>query len=136
MNYHAHAERLARAGLRVVVVEQCETPTQLAERNEERKKQRLPKVRLSTLQRPRCSPGTHCPFLLVFLPVPQCTNARNLTSSRAHGPDKFPGCEHTLPPDGNELPATEVMKNNSGIASCTLCRALQDTATGHRAQQA
>lgn len=44
VNYHAHAERLARAGLRVVVVEQTETPTQLAERNEERKKQRLPKV--------------------------------------------------------------------------------------------
>ena len=44
-NYHTHAERLARAGLRVVVVEQTETPAQLAVRNEERKKQRLPKVR-------------------------------------------------------------------------------------------
>lgn len=65
MNYHAHAERLARAGLRVVVVEQCETPAQLAERNEERKKQRLPKVRLLPLQRPRCSPGTRCPCFIV-----------------------------------------------------------------------
>ncbi len=44
-NYHTNAERLARAGLRVVVVEQTETPAQLAVRNEERKKQRLPKVR-------------------------------------------------------------------------------------------
>ena len=39
-----HAERLARAGLRVVVVEQSETPAQLAVRNEERRRQKLPKV--------------------------------------------------------------------------------------------
>lgn len=32
-----HAERLARAGLRVVVVEQTETPDQLKIRNEERR---------------------------------------------------------------------------------------------------
>lgn len=44
-NYHTNAERLARAGLRVVVVEQTETPVQLAARNEERKKKGLPKVR-------------------------------------------------------------------------------------------
>ena len=43
-NYHTNAERLARAGLRVVVIEQTETPVQLAVRNEERKKQGLPKV--------------------------------------------------------------------------------------------
>lgn len=36
-NYHTHAERLARAGLKVVVVEQTETPDQLYIRNEERK---------------------------------------------------------------------------------------------------
>lgn len=36
-NYHTHAERLARAGLKVVVVEQTETPEQLRIRNEERK---------------------------------------------------------------------------------------------------
>lgn len=36
-NYHTHAERLARAGLKVVVVEQTETPEQLRVRNEERK---------------------------------------------------------------------------------------------------
>jgi len=38
-NYHTHAEALARAGLRVVVIEQVETPEQLAERNRERKAQ-------------------------------------------------------------------------------------------------
>ena len=36
-NYHRHAERLARAGHRVVVVEQTETPEGLAERNRERR---------------------------------------------------------------------------------------------------
>ena len=36
-NYHQNAERLARAGLKVVVVEQTETPDQLRIRNEERK---------------------------------------------------------------------------------------------------
>ena len=36
-NYHTHAERLARAGLKVVIVEQTETPDQLRIRNEERK---------------------------------------------------------------------------------------------------
>ncbi|KAL0028206.1 hypothetical protein WJX79_001719 [Trebouxia sp. C0005] len=36
-NYHHNAERLARAGLKVVVVEQTETPDQLRIRNEERK---------------------------------------------------------------------------------------------------
>lgn len=36
-NYHLHAERLARAGLRVVVIEQTETPEQLRIRNEERR---------------------------------------------------------------------------------------------------
>ena len=36
-NYHNNAERLARAGLKVVVVEQTETPDQLRIRNEERK---------------------------------------------------------------------------------------------------
>lgn len=46
VNYHMHAERLARAGLRVVVVEQSETPAQLAVRNEERRRQKLPKVRI------------------------------------------------------------------------------------------
>ena len=37
-NYHSNAERLARAGLRVVVVEQTETPDQLKIRNEGLKK--------------------------------------------------------------------------------------------------
>lgn len=32
-NYHTHAERLARKGFRVVVIEQTETPEMLAERN-------------------------------------------------------------------------------------------------------
>ena len=32
-NYHANAERLARAGHRVVVIEQTETPEQLKARN-------------------------------------------------------------------------------------------------------
>lgn len=36
-NYHQNAERLARAGLKVVVVEQTETPAQLSVRNEGRK---------------------------------------------------------------------------------------------------
>ena len=36
-NYHLHAERLARAGLKVVVVEQTETPDQLKIRNEQRR---------------------------------------------------------------------------------------------------
>lgn len=35
--YHTHAERLARAGLKAIVVEQTETPDQLRIRNEERK---------------------------------------------------------------------------------------------------
>jgi len=43
-SYSAYAERLARAGLRVVVVEQTETPTALAARNEERKRKGLQKV--------------------------------------------------------------------------------------------
>ena len=38
-NYHSNAERLARAGLRVVVVEQTETPELLKIRNEGLKKQ-------------------------------------------------------------------------------------------------
>ncbi|CAG9467722.1 unnamed protein product [Pedinophyceae sp. YPF-701] len=38
VNYHAHAEMLVRAGYRVVVVEQTETPQQLAERNDRRPK--------------------------------------------------------------------------------------------------
>ncbi|GFH06764.1 DNA mismatch repair protein, partial [Haematococcus lacustris] len=36
IRYHDMAEALARAGYRVVVVEQTETPEQLARRNEER----------------------------------------------------------------------------------------------------
>jgi len=43
-NYHLHAERLARAGLRVVVVEQTETPDQLKIRNEERRAAGKPKA--------------------------------------------------------------------------------------------
>ena len=43
-NYHRHAERLARAGLRVVVIEQIETPDQLRLRNEQRKAAGKPKV--------------------------------------------------------------------------------------------
>ena len=41
--YLGHAEKLARAGRRVVVVEQVETPTQLAARNETRRRAGLPK---------------------------------------------------------------------------------------------
>ena len=41
--YAAMAERLARAGHRVVVIEQTETPDALAKRNEERKRQGLKK---------------------------------------------------------------------------------------------
>ena len=41
--YLGHAEKLARAGRRVVVVEQVETPAQLATRNEARKRAGLPK---------------------------------------------------------------------------------------------
>ncbi len=36
--YHQNAERLVRAGLRVVVIEQIETPEQLKARNEGRQK--------------------------------------------------------------------------------------------------
>ena len=36
VNYLMHAERLVRAGLRVVVVEQTETPEMLRVRNENR----------------------------------------------------------------------------------------------------
>ena len=43
-SYAPYAEKLARAGLRVVVVEQTETPAALAERNEERKRKGLQKV--------------------------------------------------------------------------------------------
>lgn len=39
------AETLARAGKKVVVIEQTETPDQLAVRNEERRRQGLKKVR-------------------------------------------------------------------------------------------
>lgn len=42
--YHENAERLVRAGLRVVVVEQTETPEQLRLRNEERRANGQPKV--------------------------------------------------------------------------------------------
>lgn len=37
-NYHSHAERLARAGYKVAVIEQTETPDQLKVRNEELKR--------------------------------------------------------------------------------------------------
>jgi len=43
-SYAPYAEKLARAGLRVVVVEQTETPAALAARNEERKRKGLQKV--------------------------------------------------------------------------------------------
>lgn len=43
-NYQQHAERLARAGLRVVVIEQTETPDQLKIRNEERRAKGQTKV--------------------------------------------------------------------------------------------
>lgn len=43
-SYASYAEKLARAGLRVVVIEQTETPTALAARNEERKRKGLQKV--------------------------------------------------------------------------------------------
>ena len=36
--YHQNAERLVRAGLRVVVIEQIETPDQLKARNDSRQK--------------------------------------------------------------------------------------------------
>eukprot|EP00884_Botryococcus_braunii_P001653 jgi/Botrbrau1/11489/Bobra.0360s0015.2 len=42
--YHENAERLARAGMRVVVVEQTETPEQLRLRNEERRANKQSKV--------------------------------------------------------------------------------------------
>lgn len=45
-NYHQNAERLARAGLKVVVVEQTETPAQLSIRNEERKANKQNQVTL------------------------------------------------------------------------------------------
>eukprot|EP00887_Chlorella_sp_A99_P007330 scaffold2.g7330.t1 len=41
--YHQFAERLARAGHKVVVIEQTETPALLAARNEERRRQGKPK---------------------------------------------------------------------------------------------
>ncbi len=44
INYSQHGETLARSGLRVVVVEQTETPEQLEQRNQKRKAQGLPKV--------------------------------------------------------------------------------------------
>lgn len=47
-NYHQNAERLARAGLKVVVVEQTETPAQLSIRNEERKANKQNQVTLPT----------------------------------------------------------------------------------------
>ena len=49
VNYAQHAERLARAGLRVVVIEQTETPDQLRVRNEQRKASGKNKVRPSFL---------------------------------------------------------------------------------------
>ena len=48
-NYHHNAERLARAGLKVVVVEQTETPDQLRIRNEERKANKQNQVGTSPL---------------------------------------------------------------------------------------
>jgi DNA mismatch repair protein MSH6 len=42
--YHENAERLVRAGMRVVVVEQTETPEQLRLRNEERRANKQSKV--------------------------------------------------------------------------------------------
>jgi len=48
-NYHHNAERLARAGLKVVVVEQTETPDQLRIRNEERKANKQNQVGASPL---------------------------------------------------------------------------------------
>lgn len=44
VNYSQHAETLARSGMRVVVVEQTETPEQLEKRNQQRKAQGLTKV--------------------------------------------------------------------------------------------
>ena len=51
-NYHQNAERLARAGLKVVVVEQIETPDQLRIRNEEHKANKQNQVGLSHLCHP------------------------------------------------------------------------------------
>jgi len=48
-NYHHNAERLARAGLKVVVMEQTETPDQLRIRNEERKANKQNQVGASPL---------------------------------------------------------------------------------------
>ena len=56
-NYHRHAERLARAGLRVVVIEQIETPDQLRLRNEQRKAAGKPKV-MQLLSRRQAPEGT------------------------------------------------------------------------------
>ena len=50
--YHQNAERLVRAGLRVVVIEQTETPEQLKARNENRQKAEK-KVRC--ISSPRCA---------------------------------------------------------------------------------
>ena len=67
-NYHQNAERLARAGLKVVVVEQTETPAQLSIRNEERKANKQNQVILPAQQAPgkclilfqRCLEGNLC----------------------------------------------------------------------------
>ncbi|DBA75103.1 TPA: hypothetical protein ACH3X1_010428 [Trebouxia sp. C0004] len=45
-NYHHNAERLARTGLKVVVVEQTETPDQLRIRNEERKAKKQNQIKV------------------------------------------------------------------------------------------
>ena len=87
-NYHTNAERLARAGLRVVVVEQTETPVQLAARNEERKKKGLPKVRgRSASALPACLVE---PRRWQSVPAQQCRKATSLHrgSARVHIPLK------------------------------------------------
>lgn len=63
-----HAERLVRAGLRTVVVEQTETPEMLRVRNENRPAGQA-KVR-------RCSHTSHCCGIIIgplpFVPLKAC----------------------------------------------------------------
>ncbi len=72
--YHENAERLARAGLRVVVIEQTETPEQLRLRNEERAKIKLKKVRFRPKLLSAMTYVAECTQSPLFALCMQCEN--------------------------------------------------------------
>jgi DNA mismatch repair protein MSH6 len=84
VRYHEMAEALARAGYRVVVVEQTETPDMLAKRNEARKKagQKMCNVvareKVAVLSKVRCLEGAG-PIKWLCIPAPVIT-----TTTTAH----------------------------------------------------